>query len=288
MAGRTAVKEHGRRRAQQADPPPEEGQDDPPPNDRQGDDPPARQDEPQDPGAVRERSVLRGGPGEDAPPEFNFSYDGKSFSSQEELTNYINGLRQPAPREEPRPQARQPDQQPQQPQTPAEKKNWLDETNWETELFRDPKGTIAKIRQGVTAEISQQLTEQYRQEENMKTWWTDFYKENKDLVGKEFLVTTVLQRDFNQIADLKVGEARPELAKRVRGELEKLGVPKPNREDRSGDRTLVEAGTGGPRTGRRPASSTQEEPTRGSSLSSIIRSRQAARSRPTNGSTGRA
>jgi hypothetical protein len=287
MAGRTAVREHGKRRAQRSDPPPNEDDDNTPGEGEEDPPQPPPGDPPQDPAAARERSVLRGGPDQPGEPQFTFKYDNKEFSSQEELTNYINGLRQPArePQRDTRPQGGA--QQPPAPQQPAAKKTWFDETEWETELFRDPKSAIAKIRQGVREEISQELTQQYRAEENMKTWWTDFYKENKDLVGKEFLVTTIMQRDFNEIADLKVGEARPELAKRVRGELEKLGVPRPNREQREGDRTLVEGGTG-PRnaSGRRPAPSPQE-PQRGSSLSSLIRSRQAARSR-TNGSNERA
>jgi hypothetical protein len=285
MAGRTAVKEHGKKRAQpDLKPKPGEEQELELGEEEEVEEQPG--DSPQDPGAARERAVLRGGPDQPGEPQFTFKYDNKEFSSQEELTNYINGLRQPA-REQPRDTRQQGGaQQTTVQQQPAAKKTWFDETEWETELFRDPKSAIAKIRQGVREEISQELTQQYRAEENMKSWWTDFYKENKDLVGKEFLVTNVLQRDFNEISDLKVGEARPELAKRVRGELEKLGVPRPNREERQGDRTLVEGGTG-PRnaSGRRPAPSPQE-PQRGS-LSSIIRSRQAARSR-TNGSNERA
>ena len=234
---------------------------------------------PVDPGREREQAVIRGGPGQEG---FTFKYGNREFATQEELTEFIDGLR--TPRTETRQtrttEARQPEQ-PRQEQTrqqqPEQKKSWFDEVDWDNEFVLNPKQTAQKMREGITKEISGALREEYRNEQILTQWWSDFYKENPTLVGKADIVNMQFQRNLNEIADQPGKKARDMLAEKTNAYLDELfgGERRQTRESTT-SRTTVE---GGGETSRRGA---RQQQTNGAeqqpqTLTSLIKARRAAR-----------
>ena len=234
----------------------------------------------QNPGSVddpaeRDRQLMEGGPGQgaDAGQDFKFSYKGKEFNTQEEVTAYIDELqrqREAPPREPVRQQTEQP-----RPQTPAERKRAGETIDFDRELYTDPKKVFVQFRDEIKAEIQQEMTEKYNADQVMKNFWTSFYGENKDMKGKEILVDAVFQRSLKEIGDLPIDKAKEELATRVREEALKISGGTPRSTERQ--RTLVEAGSGPATRGGGGQSRQTSERVIPNSLSALIRARQTAR-----------
>jgi len=229
----------------------------------------------------RDRSVMDGGPGQgsDAPaPQFSFSYGGKEFKTQEEITQYIDDLqtqrdanKQPAVREEVR----------EAPAKQEERKRAGDSIDFDKELYTDPKKVFSQFRDEIRAEIKQEMQQEYQADQTIRTFWREFYNENTDMKGKEMLVNAVFNASLKDIGDLPIGKAKEELGKRVRDEVFKITGEKPRQDGKSSakNRTLVEAGSGPATRGNATRESGQnaETPNIPNSLSALIRSRQAAR-----------
>lgn len=239
--------------------------------------------------AEREQQVLEGGPGQGADSGFEVTYRGRTFTSQEELDNYLDEQVVPrraaqertTPTPSPSP-APAPAPAPAPSQTPAARKRAGDEIDWDKELFTEPKKVFAQFRDELKAEVREEMVTEYRQEQAMRQFWTDFYTENKDMVGKERLVGPVFQENFARLGEMKVPDARKELANIVREELVAMGVQsKPqNGNPAQRNRTLVE-GASGPATRRggesRQGVGGQPAQTQPRSLSAMIRQRQMTR-----------
>lgn len=232
--------------------------------------------EPVDP-AEQDRQIMEGGPGQgsDAAQGFAFSYKGKEFKTQEEVTNYIDDLQRQ--RETPRQEVReQPREQPRQ-ETPQQRKRAGETIDFDKELYTDPKKVFGQFRDEIKAEIQQEMTDKYNADQTMKDFWTTFYSENKDMKGKELLVDAVFQRALKDIGELPIPKAKEELASRVRTEALKIsGGTNRDADTSKRNRTLVEAGSGPASRGGEGRQNSGER-TIPNSLSALIRSRQNAR-----------
>jgi len=221
----------------------------------------------------RDRAIMDGGPGagDGERSSFDFEYKGKKFNSAEEVSAYIDDLQKqrqtppPAPKQE-------------EPKAPAKesKKRAGDDIDWDKELYSNPKKVFSDFRDQLTNEIRQEMANDYRTDQALRSFWTSFYEENKDLRGKELLVNAVFQDALKDIGDLPMAQARDKLSERVHDEIVKLGGSPPRNDGKrsASERTLVESGSGPARRGRTDKS---EEPNIPRSLSALIRSRQKAR-----------
>lgn len=226
----------------------------------------------------RDRALMRGGPGEadDERTEETreeerqdwqpFEYKGRKFATQEELTTYIDELDT---------RSRTPTQLPATSATekPSAKKTAEELIDWDTEFYKDPKAAMGKFRQAVKAEVSEELRSEYQTNQVITNFWRDFYSENKDMVGKEALARHVFEANYDKIGNIPIVQARAELAAACRKQLTDWGVPAEKKEAPK-HRTTVESGG----TTTRAAASGRQNADKGpSSLSAVIKARQAAR-----------
>ncbi|PWT71724.1 MAG: hypothetical protein C5B59_17245 [Bacteroidetes bacterium] len=156
-----------------------------------------------------------------------------------------------------------------------------------TELFTKPGETLKKIVTHATDKVRQELTGQYTQEQNRKTFWEQFYRENKDLVGFEDLVTGVASSHQAELNPLTFEQARKRIAGYAKAQIENIVRSRTPREDdtRGGElqprrRTTVE---GSSTPAEKPARTAVQEEKPGS-ISSYLRERRRqrneARTRP--------
>lgn len=228
--------------------------------------------------AERDRSIMEGGPGQgaDGQPAFAFSYKGKEFKTQEEVTSYIDELQQQreTQRQEP---VREQRQEPAR-QEPAAKRRAGESIDFDKELYTDPKKVFGQFRDEIKAEIQQEMTDKYNADQTMREFWSSFYTENKDMKGKEILVDAVFQRALKDIGELPIGKAKEELASRVREAALQISGTRGRQDGSSSERnrTLVEAGSG-PASRGGEGGRERTERVIPNSLSALIRSRQNAR-----------
>lgn len=138
----------------------------------------------------------------------------------------------------------------------------------DTLLFTNPKEALSRVKEEAKAEIRAE----YQQSEAQKTFWSNFYEANPDLVGCEMVVRSVSTRDFASLRDLSVEKAAEKIAENAVKELLKMGVTK-----KSGKKAPVSEG-GTERTPRKSDSGNVSESSRPPvSLSSIIKDRQKNR-----------
>lgn len=80
-------------------------------------------------------------------------------------------------------------------------------------LFEDPKGAVERIKAEIRSE--------YQAAENLKSFWRDFYRSNKDLSEDEDhdVAEMILQRNLQELARLPVDEAKEKLADLTRRKI---------------------------------------------------------------------
>lgn len=94
--------------------------------------------------------------------------------------------------------------------TAPEKKSIEEEI--EDEIFTDPKGALKKYRESILQEVQQVST----REKQVQQFWNDFYEENHDLRGLDRIVKLIEREKAQELAPLKISEARKKLADEVR------------------------------------------------------------------------
>ena len=225
-------------------------------------DPPAEPDQPD--------TGMEGGPG--AEPQggevaFRFQYNGRTFEKESDLDAYIRDLDSRANRPAPAAPA-----QPASTPSAAARRYAEEVVDWDKEFFQNPRQAMKKYREEVVKEVSDNLRTEYQQENALRQFWTDFYTENKDLVGKERLATMMFSEHLDELAPLRPKEARQKLAERTRSQLSEWGAQAPP----TRHRTAVEGSTAPSQ--RRPAAEGGPPREGYRSLSSILKARQQARS----------
>ena len=80
--------------------------------------------------------------------------------------------------------------------------------DYSTLLFTDPAGSLNKFKNDLIEEI----TGMYNANESQKAFWKGFYSDNEDLVGSEFLVESVLNKNMQSWEKLLPSDASKKLA----------------------------------------------------------------------------
>jgi hypothetical protein len=141
-----------------------------------------------------------------------------------------------------------------------------------TELFTDPATALQRHKAEILAEWQQQQSI----ERGKAEFWDTFYAQHPDLsrAQEHWLVETVLQRHFRDLAALSVEEGQKKLGDLTRQAM--LSIIKNRTPAHGGSpRTVIEGAS--PRPERSAASQADEGP---ASLSAVIQARRAARRRP--------
>lgn len=95
-------------------------------------------------------------------------------------------------------------------------------------LFTDTEKWMEEFRSGIKTELSQEYNAARTKERSQADFWDNYWTTNDDLSSKKHKLVTesVMQRDYNELVNLTVGEQYTELGERVRKELLNLGVQK--------------------------------------------------------------
>ena len=102
---------------------------------------------------------------------------------------------------------------------PADKKDGSEEPyDYETNLFTDPKGALARLRAEIVAEVEGKTNLKAAQ----KDYWDTFYQQNADLAGYRWVVDAVFSRDYATFGALTVGDSQKKLSETVKADLLKL------------------------------------------------------------------
>lgn len=157
-------------------------------------------------------------------------------------------------------------QQPTPPKTPAKKDEPYD---YEVGLFTEPAVAVAKLRE----EILAQVRGEYAAVKDTEAFWTTFYAENKDLKELDFLVESVMNKNWAKIKDLPAERGMKELAKLSREAATKLGRPAVKDDSKNTNNRQMTEGASTPGV-KIPV---QPQNTQVTSLSEIVRQRQAAK-----------
>lgn len=145
---------------------------------------------------------------------------------------------------------------------PSDDDFWANPAEFFKALRSDILGQVEEKVKGVKSE----LTNAYTADRSTESFWNSFYDDNKDLKEDKFIVDAVMKRDWDEIKDMKAGEAKKILADRARQTLLKY-----TKTEQPGSQPKVE-GVGG-----KKASADRDEPAKVTSLSDIIKSRREAR-----------
>lgn len=141
-------------------------------------------------------------------------------------------------------------------------------------FFQSPTLAIQRVTEKLREELRQELRQEVAQglslEDQRKEYWSQFYKENPDFVGRERLVNTVIVQEFNTLKDLSPDESRKALAGTLR---EMLGQPPVDKKPLPQGRAQSERSSNPSLP--KPAPQTEETPRLG--LSAELKARAARR-----------
>lgn len=137
-------------------------------------------------------------------------------------------------------------------------------------LFTDPEVAIAKIEDRILAKVREAQSQNTAQE----AFWTEFYKEHKDLKEMDGYVRFVFQRDFASMskAGMTVGDAIKKLGETVKGEVLKMTGKQPGK-----GKPVGEGGSEGNRNDDDGSKPNVSEDSRTPLTASILAERKAAR-----------
>lgn len=121
-------------------------------------------------------------------------------------------------------------------------------TDFGATLFENPNETLKVFGDQIVERITTNLTSQYTQAENLKTFWADFYRANDDLKDDQFLVDAMFTSEWATIGQLKRPEAIKKLGDLIRERLVayKGTPPEPNPDGgKTAAELLLESGGSG-------------------------------------------
>jgi hypothetical protein len=147
-----------------------------------------------------------------------------------------------------------------------------DEVDWDQEFFTSPKKALAKHKELVRKEITQDLESRYQRDRSTQVFWDDFYEKHKDLKTDHDLVDLTLKSNLAEMSAMPVAKAMERLADLTRERILRYsGNAKPRT-----PKAKVE-GASNPAGGSRPAASPTENKVM--SISELIRVRKDTRRR---------
>lgn len=140
--------------------------------------------------------------------------NGKKFKSAQEMSEYVANLEKKVTLNQPPQQTiAQANQTPKVQATPGKK-------SYTELLFEDPEQAVASIKQDIKAEFDIQR----QQEENRKSFWSQFYVENPDLRGKEEIIDGMVAKNWGSLSLLTVADFGKKVADDSRVMLKKAGL----------------------------------------------------------------
>lgn len=135
-------------------------------------------------------------------------------------------------------------------------------------IFTDPDKAVQLIKDELRAELNGQLASTNAQAD----FWREFYSQNADLKDADWLVKSILGRDFKKFEKMQVPEAIKALAETVKGDILKLSPKKGGKEPKG------ELEGGNERQQKLPKEGeTESKDSQPPSISSELRARRAAR-----------
>lgn len=130
-------------------------------------------------------------------------------------------------------------------------------------MFEDPAAFITELK----ADVREEMTAEYRQDQNTKMFWSGFNKKYPDLEHANNLSRSLMANHYEALQDLTVDKAYEKLADLTKQEITRL-----SRASGGSPRTTVE----GP-SGQRPPAPPAAPPDGQRRVSDVIRNRQQAR-----------
>lgn len=225
--------------------------------------------------ALDKPPVLSGGPGigSDAPAvQFTaIKYKDKTFNTQDELTSYLDDLDTRIKAAKPvavtvtAPVIPQPT-----PQAAPVLQTGEKAEDRLAAFFADPIGYEKRLKEELRADMDARTSAQ----NNMTTFWNDFWTENKELdrVKHNSFVTGVMESIKPEIGPMTLVDARKRLSEAVQDAVLSVGG-KARSQDKSGKAIVEGAGSSAPK----PAAKTENASEKPGSLSASIRARAKAR-----------
>lgn len=226
----------------------------------------------------RERAVMIGGPGDpQGAPAFAFKYGDQEFNTSEDLETYIQNLHTEIGKKktEVATITTVPVAQPVAVVDTTPKVSPYKAIS--EEFFTDPENAMAKLVKIAKQEATTELTAQYQADQNMKDFWSGFYKDNPNFVKhKDVIENFILKKHWGEIAPLEMKAASKLLSEKVVGEFALLGVAQAKPVARQ--RTIIE-GSQTARSGEatRPEKTPAATSANPVSISGSLKARQAAR-----------
>lgn len=156
------------------------------------------------------------------------------------------------------------------PAKPEPETDPFDEVDWDAELFQNPKDALKKYGKMQADKIRKELRAEYQQDQSSKSFWTDFYRTNKDLKDDHDLVESTMGKHMSDLANLPVSEAIDKL-----GDLTRARISRYSQRGKTKTRKVISEGAEAPtrETRRQPA----EERLTVKTMSDLIKARKNRR-----------
>lgn len=141
-----------------------------------------------------------------------------------------------------------------------------------TRIFTEPDAVLKELYELARTDISNTLRGEYQRVQTERDFWSEFYKDNNDLAGSQFLVKAVVERDRAKLGGLDSYEA---IAKHVADATRTaiLGIKGVETSSAQRPRAVMRGSQAGARAPASPAA----EPSNVTSVTQILRQRHAKR-----------
>lgn len=140
-------------------------------------------------------------------------------------------------------------------------------TDYGNLIFTDPDKAVQLMKDEIRAELNGQLASTNAQQE----FWAEFYRENPDLKDADWLVKSVLAREFKNLEKLQVPEAIKKLSETVKGDILKLSKKETKKDPKA---TLEGSNESTREKSKDDNAESKDSP---SSISDVLKARKAAR-----------
>lgn len=150
--------------------------------------------------------------------------------------------------------------------------------DWGNMIFDDPQRFVNEFGEHIRKTTIDEMKGQYSADQQMRDFWTEFYRENDDLREFDWVVRASLGRHSSELMDLPIARAVTKLGELSRGDIVGLAGKFAKAEEKP-SRATVESGR--PSHAPAPApdigSGEQAEAGNVQSISGVLRARKAAR-----------
>ena len=107
---------------------------------------------------------------------------------------------------------------PSTPKTPAPGRV-QEKTDWGNLMFQDPDKAAQLLKEEAKREIREEMTTTYQRDQGQRQFWQEFYEAHPDLKEDRDLVTTTLNGNLADLANIPVEQAMGKLAELTRNRI---------------------------------------------------------------------